>query len=47
MDTSIGKIEINERGNRNNENLQTTPPGDLSPDQRRRLRGRAQEFFKF
>ena len=47
MDTSIGKIEINERGNRNNENSQPTLPGDISPDQRRRLQGRAQEFFNF
>ena len=47
MDTSIGKIEINERGNRNNENQQVTPPGEFSPDQRRRLQGRAQEFFNF
>jgi hypothetical protein len=47
MDTSIGKIEINERGNRNNENSQPTLPGDISPEQRRRLQGRAQEFFKF
>ena len=47
MDTSIGRIEINERGNRNNENQQVTPPGEFSPDQRRRLQGRAQEFFNF
>ena len=47
MDTSIGKIEINERNNRNNENSQATPPGEFSPEQRRRLQGRAQEFFKF
>tara|TARA_R110001583_G_scaffold34771_11_gene116356 strand:+ start:497 stop:1846 length:1350 start_codon:yes stop_codon:yes gene_type:complete len=47
LDTSIGKIEINERSSRNNENLQSNAPGDLSPTQRRRLSGRAQEFFNF
>jgi len=47
LDTSIGKIEINERSSKNSENSQATPPGDLSPTQRRRLSGRAQEFFNF
>ncbi len=42
MDTSIGKIEINMRGNN-----QTTPnqPGGFSPAQRRRLRGEAENFL--
>ena len=42
MDTSIGKIEINIRGNNRNEQ---TPPGDLSPAQRRRLRNSSENFF--
>ena len=42
MDTSIGKIEINIRGN--NRNVQT-PQGDLSPAQRRRLQGASNNFF--
>ena len=42
MDTSIGKIEINIRGS--NQNTQT-PPGEISPAQRRRLRGASENFF--
>ena len=42
MDTAIGKIEINMRGN--NRNTQT-PPGEVSPAERRRLRGASHEFF--
>ena len=42
MDTSIGKIEINIRGNNRNEQ---TPPGELSPAQRRRLRNSSDNFF--
>ena len=42
MDTSIGKIAINIRGNNRNEQ---TPPGDLSPAQRRRLRNSSENFF--
>jgi archaellum biogenesis ATPase FlaH len=42
MDTSIGKIEINIRGNNRTEQ---TPPGELSPAQRRRLRGASNDFF--
>jgi replicative DNA helicase len=42
MDTSIGKIEINIRGNNRTEQ---TPPGNLSPAQRRRLRGASDNFF--
>ena len=42
MDTAIGKIAINIRGNNRNEQ---TPPGDVSPAQRRRLRGVSNEFF--
>ena len=42
MDTSIGKIEINIRGNNRNEQ---TPPGELSPAQRRRLRNSSENFF--
>ena len=42
MDTSIGKITINIRGNNRNEQ---TPPGELSPAQRRRLRNSSQNFF--
>ena len=44
MDTSIGKIEINMRGNNRNEQ---TPPGEVSPAQRRRLRGASDNFFNF
>jgi replicative DNA helicase len=42
MDTSIGKISINIRGNGRPE--QTTP-GAVSPAERRRLRGASNEFF--
>jgi len=42
MDTAIGKIAINMRGNNRNEQ---TPPGEVSPAQRRRLRGASNEFF--
>ena len=42
MDTAIGKIAINIRGNNRNEQ---TPPGEVSPAQRRRLRGVSNEFF--
>ena len=42
MDTSIGKIAINIRGNNRNEQ---TPPGELSPAQRRRLRNSSENFF--
>jgi replicative DNA helicase len=42
MDTSIGKIVINIRGNNRNEQ---TPQGELSPAQRRRLRNSSQNFF--
>ena len=42
MDTAIGKIEINMRGNNRNEQ---TPPGELSPAQRRRLRNSSEDFF--
>ena len=42
MDTSIGKIEINIRGSNRNEQ---TPPGGLSPAQRRRLRNSSENFF--
>jgi replicative DNA helicase len=44
MDTSIGKIAINIRGNNRNEE---TPSGDLSPAQRRRLRNSSENFFGF
>ena len=42
LDTSIGKIEINMRGSNRNEQ---TPPGELSPAQRRRLRSSSENFF--
>jgi len=42
MDTAIGKIEINMRGNNRTEQ---TPPGEISPAQRRRLRGASNDFF--
>ena len=42
MDTAIGKIEINIRGN--NRNTQNHP-GEFSPAERRRLRGASNEFF--
>jgi len=44
MDTSIGKIEINIRGNNRNDQ---TPQGGISPAQRRRLRGESENFFGF
>ena len=42
MDTSIGKIEINIRGN--NRNAQNAP-GVISPAERRRLRNSSENFF--
>ena len=42
MDTSIGKIEINIRGN--NRNAQNAP-GVISPAGRRRLRNSSENFF--
>ena len=42
IDTSIGKIEINMRGS--NRNAQALP-GEISPAQRRRLRGASENFF--
>jgi len=42
MDTAIGKIAINMRGNNRNEQA---PPGEISPAERRRLRGVSNEFF--
>ena len=42
MDTSIGKIEINMRGNHR---PQQTNTEDLSPAQRRRLQGASNSFF--
>jgi archaellum biogenesis ATPase FlaH len=44
MDTSIGKIEINIRGNNRS---QQTNSEDLSPAQRRRLHGESNSFFGF
>ena len=44
MDTSIGKIEINMRGNNR---PQQTNSEDLSPAQRRRLQNSSNEFFGF
>jgi len=44
MDTSIGKIEINMRGNNR---PQQTPQGDLSPRQRGRLQQESNNFFGF
>ena len=44
MDTSIGKIEINMRGNNR---PQQTNSEDLSPTQRRRLQNSSNEFFGF
>ena len=42
MDTAIGKIEINMRGNnRNAQNM----PGTISPAERRRLRNSSESFF--
>jgi archaellum biogenesis ATPase FlaH len=43
MDTSIGKIEINMRGNNR---PQQNNSEDLSPAQRRRLRGASSNFFR-
>ena len=42
MDTAIGKIAINMRGNNRNEQ---TPPGEISSAERRRLRGASNDFF--
>ena len=42
IDSAIGKIEINMRGNNRNEQ---TPPVEISPAQRRRLRGASNDFF--
>ena len=44
MDTSVGKIEINMRGNNR---PQQTNSEDLSPAQRRRLQNSSNEFFGF
>ena len=44
MDTAIGKIEINMRVNNRTEQ---TPPGEISPAERRRLRGASDNFFNF
>ena len=44
MDTAIGKIEINMRGNNR---PQQTNSEDLSPAQRRRLQNSSNEFFGF
>jgi hypothetical protein len=44
MDTAIGKIAINIRGNNRTEQ---TPPGELSPAQRRRLGRASDNFFNF
>jgi len=42
IDTSIGKIEINER---NTQRINSTPQGELSPNERRRLRNSSEQFF--
>ena len=42
IDTSIGKIEINER---NTQRIHSTPQGELSPNERRRLRNSSEQFF--
>jgi hypothetical protein len=42
MDTAIGKIEINMRGNNR---PQQTPQGDLNPRQRGRLQKASDNFF--
>ena len=42
MDTAIGKIAINIRGNNRNEQA---PPGEFSSAERRRLRGASNDFF--
>ena len=43
IDTSIGKIEINERNSQRNS---PTPQGELSPAERRRLRNSSENFFE-
>ena len=45
MDTSIGKIEINIRGNNRPEGNPQNLQGGMSPAQRRRLRGESESFF--
>ena len=45
MDTSIGKIGINIRGNNESERNQQNPQGGMSPAQRRRLQGESNTFF--
>tara|TARA_B110000908_G_scaffold164370_1_gene212329 strand:- start:113 stop:1462 length:1350 start_codon:yes stop_codon:yes gene_type:complete len=45
MDTAIGKIEINMRGNNRDEGNSQTAQGGFSPAQRRRLRGEAESFL--
>ena len=45
MDTSMGKIEINMRGNNRTEGDTQSAPGGFSPAQRRRLRGEAESFL--
>jgi len=45
MDTSIGKIEINIRGNNRPEGNSQNLQGGMSPAQRRRLRGESESFF--
>ena len=45
MDTSIGKIGINIRGNNESERNQQNSQGGMSPAQRRRLQGESNTFF--
>ena len=45
MDTSIGKIGINIRGNNRPEGNQQNLQGGMSPAQRRRLQGESESFF--
>ena len=45
MDTSIGKIGINIRGNNRPEGNQQNSQGGMSPAQRRRLQGESESFF--
>ena len=45
MDTSMGKIEINIRGNNRPERNQQNLQGGMSPAQRRRLQGESESFF--
>ena len=45
MDTSMGKIEINIRGNNRPEGNQQNSQGGMSPAQRRRLQGESESFF--